>query len=133
MMTLSATFDGQALNDSTTIDLTTYPSQNIITEDSLPGNSLMSPSAPALKQELMLHLETLPERQLSEALNFIKFLLFKDNLVQTATMVKKTSPSNILVALTQIRETVHQTYGEYQGDLVAEARLERQLQFLDSP
>jgi len=83
-------------------------------------------SSYTLKQELLLHLEILPESQLQVALNFMKSLLIKNPTSHPDR--QRLSPPEILAALSQIRQSIYQTYGVYQGDLVDEVREERQVQ-----
>lgn len=83
------------------------------------------PTNPApIKQELLLQIDRLPDYKLQEVLDFVEFLLFKDQATSEQPTMKPASPQEILPALTRIRETVQQTYGVYQGDLLAEARAE---------
>jgi hypothetical protein len=81
-----------------------------------------------VKQELLLQIDRLPDYKLQEVLDFVEFLLYKDQSAQEQSTIKQTSQQNVLPALTRIRETVEQTYGIYQGDLLVEARTEREQQ-----
>jgi hypothetical protein len=82
---------------------------------------LTNPSV--VKQKLLLDIERLPEYKLQEVLDFVEFLLFKQR-----SQAQLASQADILEGLSQIRERVRQTYGVYQGDLLAEARAEREQQ-----
>lgn len=82
--------------------------------------------SPPIKQELLLQIDRLPDYKLQEVLDFVEFLLFKDQAISRQPTMKPTSQPEILPALTRIRETAQQTYGVYQGDLLAEARAERE-------
>jgi hypothetical protein len=82
-----------------------------------------------IKQELMSRLDRLPDYKLQEVLDFVEFLLFKNTRPQPES--KPTSAAETLQALSVIRETVQQTYGVYQGDLLAEARAEREQDLVD--
>lgn len=87
------------------------------------------PTSPApIKQELLSQIDRLPDYKLQEVLDFVEFLLFKDQTISEQPMMKPAPQQEILPALTRIRETVQQTYGVYQGDLLAEARAEREQQ-----
>jgi hypothetical protein len=79
-----------------------------------------------LKQEILLQLEQLPTSKLQEALNFIRFLVVKDELFTQQLPFKRLSQRDILVALQQLHDKNYGHYGIYQGDLVAEARAERE-------
>lgn len=81
-----------------------------------------------LKQELLSQIDRLPNYKLREVLDFVEFLLLKDQTAQEQPPAKPVSSSETLEALKLIRETVQRTYGEYQGDLLAEARAEREQQ-----
>ncbi|NJN93798.1 MAG: DUF2281 domain-containing protein [Anaerolineales bacterium] len=84
----------------------------------------MLTTPPPVKQELLSQIDRLPDYKLQEVLDFVEFLLSKGQSAQEQPIVKQTSQQNVLSALVRIRETVQQTYGEYQGDLLAEARVE---------
>ncbi len=81
-----------------------------------------------IKQELMSRLDRLPDYKLQEVLDFVEFLLFKS---APSPESKPVSPAETLQALSVIRETVQRTYGVYQGDLLAEARAEREQDLVD--
>jgi hypothetical protein len=83
----------------------------------------MLTSEQTVKQELLQKIEILPGYKLQEVLDFVEFLLFKNK--PTATL---NSQQEILAELSHIREAIYQSYGVYQGDLVAEARAEREQQ-----
>jgi hypothetical protein len=88
----------------------------------------MLTSPAPIKQELLSQIDRLPDYKLQEVLDFVEFLLFKDQSAQEQPTMKQISQQNVLPALTRIRETVQQAYGIYQGDLLAEARAEREQQ-----
>jgi hypothetical protein len=85
----------------------------------------MSTSTLAVKQKLLLQIEALSEYELQDVLDYVKSVLTKGAF--GAKEIKHLSQPEILEALTDIRETVRQTSGIYQRDLVAEARAERHL------
>jgi hypothetical protein len=86
---------------------------------------MMLTQSKAVKEELLHKIETLPDYKLQEVLDFVEFLLLKDKSVTTQPTDEQYTQQEILAELTYIRETVNQTYGIYNGDLVAEARAER--------
>jgi hypothetical protein len=86
----------------------------------------MLPTTPTIKQELLSRIEHLPDYKLQEVLDFVEFLLFKTQSLQDQAVSEPPSSSETLQALNLIRETVQRTYGEYQGDLLDEARAERE-------
>ncbi|MFN8455308.1 MAG: DUF2281 domain-containing protein [Anaerolineae bacterium] len=88
----------------------------------------MLPTSPMIKQELLLQIDRLPDYKLQEVLDFVEFLLFKS---VPSPEAKPASPAETLQALSVIRETVQRTYGAYQGDLLAEARAEREQDLID--
>ena len=81
-----------------------------------------------IKQELLLQIEILSERKLREVLNFARFLSYQEQPIDEQKAEYPKSQREILASLNQIRETGRQTYGVYQGDLVAEVRAEREQQ-----
>lgn len=85
----------------------------------------MSMHIQTIKQKLWLQIEALPETRLQEVLDFVEFLLSKDKPAKKQETSKLYTQQEILIALGEIRETIQQTYGTYQGDLIAEARAER--------
>lgn len=89
---------------------------------------MMQTAPQVIKQELLLQIERLPGYRLQEVLDFVEFLLFKDKPIHEQITENLASQSEILEALNHIRETVRQTYGVYQGDLLSEARAERDQQ-----
>jgi hypothetical protein len=68
----------------------------------------------------MSQIDQLPEDKLQEVLDFVEFLLLKEQSWPKQPMPKP--PAETLNALNLIRETVQRTYGVYQGDLLADAR-----------
>ncbi len=88
----------------------------------------MLSSTQTVKQELLQKIEYLPDHKLQEVLNFVEFLLFKGEFSNKEAPTTQYSQQEILEGLTRIRETVHQSYGMYEGDLIAEVREERDQQ-----
>lgn len=88
----------------------------------------MLSSTQTLKQELLQKIEYLPAYKLQEVLDFVEFLLFKGEMSSKDAPTTQYSQQGILEGLARIRETVQQTYGMYEGDLIAEVREEREQQ-----
>lgn len=79
----------------------------------------------ALRQELCQQLDLLPEDKLQQAFDFVQYLLVKDTLTLPTTKLESYTQERTVKELLMIREKATQTYGVYDGDLVAEAREER--------
>ena len=67
-------------------------------------------------------------QQKQEVLDFVEFLLFKNKPTNEQAVTDQTFQQEVLTGLDHIRETLYQTYGVYEGDLVAETRAERKQQ-----
>ncbi len=78
-----------------------------------------------VKKKLLQTIDILPDYKLQEVLDFVEFLLFKDKTIYEQATPEQSSQQEILTGLGHIRETIHQTYGVYKGDLVAEARAKK--------
>jgi len=78
----------------------------------------MSTHIQTIKQKLWLYLEVLSETRLQEVLDFVEFLLHKDKSGKEQENAKPYTQQEILAALSEIRESIQQTYGLDQGDLM---------------
>ena len=94
----------------------------------------MSSTVKSIRQNLTYHINQLPEYRLQEVLDFVQFLIFKDENSPNETSLSSNKPEKqriqqqALANSSHLREKIAKQHGIYQGDLIAEARAERSKQ-----